>query len=62
MIIPELIQSKCSSRIIFNKVSDYIENPKKMSVQIAETQEVLDQFITDNSPSENVAAILKSHI
>ena len=62
MIIPELIQSKCNSKIIFNLVSDYIENPKKMSVQIAETQEVLDQFITENSPSENVAAILKSHI
>ena len=62
MIIPELIQSKCRSKSIFDTVSTYIENPKKMSAQIIETQEVLDQFITDKSPSENVATILKSHI
>ncbi|MAJ86177.1 MAG: lipid-A-disaccharide synthase [Candidatus Pelagibacter sp.] len=62
MIIPELLQSNCNPDSIFQMVSSFMENTKKMSDQTEETQKVLKEFTTKTSPSENVANFLKAHI
>ena len=54
-IIPELLQFNCNSKKIFTVVSEYLDNPEKMSKQILKTQEILKNFKT-NSPSSALAA------
>ena len=62
MIIPELLQSNCNSKQIFLKVSDFIENQSLIDKQIKETEKILDNFKTKNSPSEAAAASLGKFI
>jgi lipid-A-disaccharide synthase len=50
-IIPELLQSKCNPKNIFNIVAHYIDNPKKMDELVLKTQSILKNFKTNNSPS-----------
>ena len=50
-IIPELLQSKCNPKNIFNKVSNYLDNPKNMDEQISKTQLILKNFKTNTSSS-----------
>ena len=54
-IIPELLQSKCNSKNIYNVVSEYLESPLKMKEQINKTQLVLSKFRT-NKPSSELAS------
>ena len=59
-IIPELLQSNCNSKNIFNVVCNYLDNPKKMDEQISKTQSVLKNLRTKTSPSALAAnAIIK---
>tara|TARA_B100000212_G_scaffold320028_1_gene277593 strand:+ start:1236 stop:2366 length:1131 start_codon:yes stop_codon:yes gene_type:complete len=62
MIIPELLQSKCNSEEIFKSVTYFIENSAYMDDQVKATQEILNDFKTNSSPSELIADFLKSHV
>ena len=61
-IIPELLQSKCNPKNIFNVVSSYLESPKKMEEQISKTQSILKDFKTANSSSALAASVLKKYL
>ena len=54
-IIPELLQSNCNPKKIFESVSSYLDDPKKIDEQVKNTQLILNEFKTNNSPS-NLAA------
>ena len=54
-IIPELLQSDCNAKNIFKKVSNFIENPEKVKIQIDNTQSILKKFKTKSSSSELAA-------
>ena len=51
-VIPELLQSKCNSKNIFNVVSNLLDTPTNVQEQVKKTQMVLNQFKTDISSSE----------
>ena len=54
-IIPELLQSNCNPEKIFEVVSNYLDNPKKIDEQISKTQSILKSFKT-NILSSTLAA------
>jgi len=54
-IIPELLQSKCNSKNIYNLVSKFLETPSLVQEQIKKTQEILNQFKT-TKPSSDLAS------
>ena len=51
-IIPELLQSKCNAKNIYETVSSYLESPLKTEKQINKTQIILDKFRTNKPSSE----------
>ncbi len=51
-IIPELLQSKCNSKNIFQQVSYFLDNPSKMEDQVKKVQTVLNELKTNGSSSE----------
>ena len=55
VIIPELLQSNCNSKKIFEYVSNYLDNPEKIEDQVNNTQLILNEFKTNNSPSQLAA-------
>ena len=57
-IIPELLQQKCNSKDIFNKVDEFMTNPKLSKKQINEYQAVINNFKTNQSSVELVSSIL----
>ena len=61
-IIPELLQSDCNPKKIFNIVCDYLENPKKMDEQVSKIQSVLKNFKTNNSSSTLAAKALNRYL
>ena len=61
-IIPELLQSNCNSKKIFNCVSNYIDNPKKIREQVEKTQNVLDRFKTNKSSAEQASFALNKYL
>ncbi len=61
-IIPELLQSKCNPKNIFNVVSNYLDNPKKMDKQVSKTQSILKYFKTENSSSILAAKALIKYL
>ena len=54
-IIPELLQSNCNPKKIFEYVSNYLDNPEKIEEQVKNTQLILNEFKTNNSPSQLAA-------
>jgi len=56
-IIPELIQSKCNSKNIYNKIDSFFKNNQSIKDQVDETQEIIKNFKTNKS-SEIVASVL----
>ena len=54
-IIPELLQSKCNAKNIFEAVNYFINNPNKMKEQINKTQLILDK-LKSSSPSAVTAS------
>ena len=61
-IIPELLQSNCNSNKIFKYVSSYLDNPEKIDEQVKNTQLILNEFKTNNSPSKLAAVSLNKFI
>tara|TARA_Y100001970_G_scaffold32736_1_gene40610 strand:+ start:7872 stop:8999 length:1128 start_codon:yes stop_codon:yes gene_type:complete len=56
-IIPELIQSNCNSKNIYNKVTSYLNDNKLMQNQIDKYQKLINEFKTNKS-SEIAASVL----
>ena len=56
-IIPELIQSNCNPKNIFNKVTTYLDDEKLMKNQIYNYQKIINNFKTNKS-SEIAASVL----
>ena len=61
-IIPELLQGKCNPKNIFNKVTYFLDNPKKMEEQINETQLILKSFKTTNSSAHQAGLSLNKFL
>ena len=57
-IIPELLQSNCNPNNIFKEVSNFLENPDKIKIQLDKTEVILKKLKTDQSPSEIAAKSL----
>ena len=58
-IIPELLQSNCNAKNIFNNVSRLLEDQNSLQKQINNSQEIISKFKTDQS-SEIAAPILSN--
>jgi len=56
-VIPELIQTNCNSKNIFNKVTTYLNDNQLMQNQIDKYQKIIDNFKTNKS-SEIAASVL----
>ena len=61
-IIPELLQSKCNAKNIFNVVSNFLDYPKKMSEQVSKTEVILKNFRTNSSSSSLAAKALNKYL
>ena len=51
-IIPELLQSKCNAKNIYEHVSSLLESPEKMKYQVLKTQNIINTLKTDKSSAE----------
>ena len=60
-VIPELLQSSCNSKNIFNNVDKLLENQKALQKQIDRSQEIISKFRTNRS-SEIAASILSNSL
>jgi len=60
-IIPELLQEKCNSNDIFNKVNEFLSNPELSKKQINEYQEIIRNFKTEKS-SEIASSVLINNL
>ena len=61
-IIPELLQSKCNSKNIYNEVSKFLDTPSLVEEQVRKTQIILNQFKTSKSPTEQTSEALNKII
>ena len=61
-IIPELLQSKCNAKNIYNVVNGFLNNPLKIAEQIMKTEVVLNKLKTDKSSSELASQALNRFI
>ncbi len=60
-IIPELIQSKCNSKNIYNKIESFFINKQSIKDQIDKTEKIIKNFKTNKS-SEIIASVLTSSL
>jgi len=60
-VIPELIQSNCNSKNIFNKVTTYLNDNQLMLNQINKYQKIINKFKTNKS-SEIAASVLTNSL
>ena len=56
-IIPELLQSKCNPKNIFNKVERLLHDQSALEKQVTKSQEVINKFKTEKS-SEIASSVL----
>lgn len=61
-IIPELLQSKCNSKNIYNEVSKFLDTPSLVEEQVRKTQTILNQFKTSKSPIKQTSEALNKII
>ena len=61
-IIPELLQSNCNPKKIFEVVSNYLDNPNKIEEQISKTQTILKSFKTNTLSSTLAAHALNKYL
>ena len=60
-IIPELIQSNCNSKNIYNKVTKYLNDNQLMQNQIEKYQKIINNFKTNKS-SEIASSVLTNSL
>ena len=51
-VIPELLQSNCDSKNIFQCVSNFLDNPNKIKQQVDKVQNILNNLKINGSSSE----------
>ena len=61
-VIPELLQSRCNPKTIYEVVDSYIKNPELRKKQILNCRKIVDEMKMDTSSSEKVAYILKKNL
>ena len=61
-VIPELLQSRCNPKTIYEVVDSYIKNPELRKKQILNCRKIVDEMKMDTSSSEKVANILKKNL
>ena len=61
-VIPELLQSKCNAKTIFENVSSFIDNPDKIKEQITKTQLILDKLKSPIPSAEIASKILMKYL
>tara|TARA_Y100001970_G_scaffold255071_1_gene331420 strand:+ start:1302 stop:2429 length:1128 start_codon:yes stop_codon:yes gene_type:complete len=60
-IIPELIQSNCNSKNIYDKIDNFFSDSQSIKKQIEKTQKIVENFKTNKS-SEIAASVLTSSL
>ena len=60
-IIPELLQSNCNSKNIFDRVNNLLEDQKSLKEQVDKSHEIIKKFKTNKS-SEIAASILSNSL
>ena len=60
-VIPELLQSKCNSKSIFNTVEGLLKDQQALEKQVSKTQKIISKFKTDKS-SEIASSVLLNHL
>ena len=60
-VIPELLQSKCNSKSIFNTVERLLNDQQALEKQVSKTQKIISKFKTDKS-SEIASSVLLNHL
>ena len=60
-VIPELLQSKCNSKSIFNTVEGLLKDQQALEKQVFKTQKIISKFKTDKS-SEIASSVLLNHL
>ena len=61
-IIPELLQSKCNAKNIFETVNYFINNPNKMKEQINKSQIILDKLKSSTPSAVTASKILIKYL
>ena len=61
-IIPELLQTECNSKEIFNTVMYFLKHPELMRKQIESTKKTLNEIKSKSSSADEVSAILNKYI
>ena len=61
-VIPELLQSKCNAKNIYNSVNYFINNPNKMKEQITKTQFILEKLKSPLPSAEIASKILIKYL
>jgi lipid-A-disaccharide synthase len=61
-IIPELIQSECNSKEIYNSVVYFLKNPELMKKQINDCEETLTQIRSKTSSSDEASSVLSKFL
>jgi len=60
-VIPELLQSKCNSKDIYNTVDKLLSDKQALDKQVTKFQEIISQFKTEKS-SEIASKVLLNHL
>ena len=60
-IIPELLQSKCNSKDIYNMVNKLLSDKDALEKQVTELQDIISEFKTEKS-SEIASTVLLNHL
>jgi lipid-A-disaccharide synthase len=61
-IIPELLQSECNSKEIYNSVNYLLSHPKLIKTQLDEINKTLKNIKLETSTSQKVATILSEYL
>ena len=60
-VIPELLQSKCNPKDIYNTVDKLLSDKHALEQQVTKFQDVISKFKTEKS-SEIVSKVLLNHL
>ena len=61
-IIPELLQSECNAKEIYNSVNYLLTHPNLLKIQLDEINKTLKNIKLDTSSSEKVAKVLSKYL
>ena len=60
-VIPELLQSKCNPKDIYNMVDKLLTDKQTLEKQVTKSQEIIRDFKTEKS-TEIASAVLLNHL